>query len=232
MSTTTPLTTATRTQDDAATRARPLAIGSVVAAAGFAATLVIAGLVDPGYSQSSEGISALASTESHAAPIMIAGFVLLAIVALASGGALLRTLRGPAGRTAGALTVLAGVLTLACGLVRQSCSSLQQTCLDRESSGSVSGAHVAHNMMALPMFASLAAAGILIASTLKRDPRWQHLSRQVRLAAVAGLTVLVWFGSGAYGDNGGLVQRLLVLLAYGIPVAVAIRITRPTARIR
>jgi len=36
----------------------------------------------------------------------------------------------------------------------------------------------------------------------------------------------VWFGSGAYGDNGGLVQRAFLLAAFGLPIVVALRASR------
>ena len=72
----------------------------------------------------------------------------------------------------------------------------------------------------------LIVANFLLASALRRDGRWTTLARPVRAAAIVATLTFVWFGSGAYAANGGLVQRLLVLLAYGIPVAVAVRTTR------
>lgn len=201
---------------------RVLALSSLVAAVGFVATLIVAGVIDPGYSQQSEAISALASTESEAAGLMIVGFVLLGAVALASGAALLGTLRGKAGKAAAILVLLSGLLTVACGFARQSCSTLQQSCLDRESADAVSGSHTLHNLMALPLFAFLVAAGFLIASALHRDPRFRHLARRARVAAVATTVSFVWFGSQAFGDNGGLVQRLMVLLAFEVPTVVAV----------
>jgi hypothetical protein len=44
--------------------------------------------------------------------------------------------------------------------------------------------------------------------------------------AVGTLGLFGWFGSGAYGSNGGLVQRALVLTAYGLPLLVAHVTTR------
>jgi hypothetical protein len=208
--------------------ARRLADASLTFAAGFVLILVAAGFIDPGYSQRGEAISALASTESEAGGLMVLGFVFLAGTALTSGLALLRSLRGRAGRSAGVLVTLAGLLTLVCGFARQSCSTLQKSCLDRESTGDVTGAHVLHNLTALVLFALLVIAGFLIASALRRDPRWSHLSRRVRLAAALGAASFIWFGSGAYGDDGGVVQRLLVLVAYGLPLAVALRSSRAT----
>ncbi len=205
---------------------RVLVTTALASTAGFLAALVAAGFVDPGYSHRSEAISALASTESEAAGLMTVGVVFLGMTAVTAGAALLRTLRGKAGRAAGVLVVIAGVLTMACGFARQSCSTLQQSCLAREAAGTVSVAHWWHNLMAPALFACLVVAAFLLASALRRDARWVQLSGPVRAAAVAAALAFVWFGSGAYGTDGGLVQRLMVLLAYGIPVAVAVRVTR------
>ena len=35
---------------------------------------------------------------------------------------------------------------------------------------------------------------------------------------------MVWFGSGAYGTNGGLVESAFILLAFGTPAYVATRV--------
>lgn len=212
-----------------ASTARRLALGSLASGALFVVSLLIAGFLDPGYSQRSEAISALASTESEAGGLMVVGFVFLACVALASGAALLGTVRGRAGRSAGVLVLLAGVLTLVCGFARQDCSTLQQACLDREAAGTVSGAHVVHDLAALPLFLALVVAGFLLASALRRDRGWHHLARPALAAAVVGAALFVWFGSSAYGVDGGLVQRALVAVAYGLPVVVALRTTRSTA---
>ena len=42
----------------------------------------------------------------------------------------------------------------------------------------------------------------------------------VLTGAISTLIFFVWFGSGSYSDLGGLVQRVLVLSAYGLPVVV------------
>ena len=35
---------------------------------------------------------------------------------------------------------------------------------------------------------------------------------------------MVWFGSGAYGTNGGLVEAAFILLAFGTPAYLATRV--------
>lgn len=159
-------------------RGRRLALVSAFSATGFILLLILAGLFDPGYSQLSETISALASTESSSAAAMIAGFACLGATAIAAGTALLRSLRGGPARAAAVLVVLAGAATVADGYFRQSCSSLEQQCLDREAAGDVSGAHLLHNLIALPLFTMLVVAGFLLAFAMCRTPRMRHLWRR------------------------------------------------------
>jgi hypothetical protein len=122
------------------------------------------------------------------------------------------------------LVIIGGVLTLVAGFARQSCSGLQQACLDRESAGTVSGAHVTHNLVSLVLFVLLVAAGFFLAAGLKRNAAHRHLSRGARIAAFATLGLMVWFGSGAYGTNGGWVESAFILLAFGTPAYLATRV--------
>ena len=222
MSTITPVAPATTASS---TTARVLARVSVGAAVTTGAAIVVAGMVDPGYSPRSEAISALASVESEAASIMIFGFVTMALTALAAGGALLLSLHGKAARAGSVLVVIGGALTLVAGFARQSCSTLQQSCLDRESAGAVSGSHVVHNLVSLVLFVLLVAGGFFLAAGLKRNPAHRHLSHGAHLAAFATLGLMVWFGSAAYGTNGGLVESAFILFAFGTPAFLATRVT-------
>lgn len=225
---TTSVTSPHREHATTSTRPRQLAHVARAAGLGFVAALLVAGFLDPGYSHLSEGVSALASVESRAAGVMIVGFLLLATTALASGAALWSTLQGKAGRTAAALVIAAGLLTVLDGFARQSCSTLQQACLAREEAGDVSSAHVLHNLSALVLFTFLVVAGFLFAAALRRSDGWRTLARPTRLVAFLTLVLMLWFGSAAFGQLGGLVQRALIVLAYGLPVVLALRLTRST----
>ena len=65
-------------------RGRRAAVISVAAAAASIVVIALAGVLDPGYSALSEGISALGSTESQSAPLMAAGFALMALTAISA----------------------------------------------------------------------------------------------------------------------------------------------------
>jgi len=45
------------------------------------------------------------------------------------------------------------------------------------------------------------------------------------MIASLALILFVWFGSSSFGSFGGLVQRGLVLLCYGVPLAIGLAAT-------
>ncbi len=135
---------------------------------------------------------------------------------------------GKKARGAAILIMLAGVLTAVSGIFPQDCSSQQAACRVRESAETVSGSHVLHNLIAIPLFLFLIIAAFLLAAALRRTPAGRGYARAGWLVAVAGLLLMVAFGADVAGDLGGLVQRVLVLLAYGWPVFLAARLTRST----
>ena len=190
--------------------------------------IAVAGFVDPGYSHLQEGISALASRESQAAPIMVVGFFAMAVTLVAAGASLFTAVPGKKARGAAILIMLAGVITAVSGIFPQDCSSQQAACRVRESAETVSGSHVLHNLIAIPLFLFLIIAAFLLAAALRRTPAGRGYARAGWLVAVAGLLLMVAFGADVAGDLGGLVQRVLVLLAYGWPVFLAARLTRST----
>ena len=193
-----------------------------------ALAITVAGFVDPGYSHLQEGISALASRESQAAPIMVVGFFAMAATLVAAGLSLFTALPGKKAHGAAILIMIAGVLTAVSGIFPQDCSSQQAACRVRESAETVSGSHVLHNLIAIPLFLFLIIAAFLLAAALRRAPGQSAHARAGWLVAVAGLLLMVAFGADVAGDLGGLVQRVLVLLAYGWPVYLAAQLTRST----
>jgi len=207
---------------------RVLARISATAAVVSITAIALAGLVDPGYSAVSEGISALASHESQAAPIMIAGFMAMAVALISAGAALFRLLPGRRAGAAAVLVVLAGLATFLVGFARLDCSTLQAECLAREHAETVSGGHVLHNLVSLAPFVLLSVAAFLWGAGLRRIGE-RRLARFTLIAAALTVVFFVWFMSGAYGSAGGLVQRVFIPLAYGWPVLLAGLLSRVKA---
>src|SRR4051812_48375054 len=124
-------------------------LGAVV----FAAAIVIAGAIFPGYSHLHEAVSQLASTESPGAPIMIVGFFAMAVGIVAAGLGMFRSLPvGAAARTAAILTVIAGALLFVAGLARPACSDWTGACKAAEDAGTIPLHHVVHNLVSVLLF--------------------------------------------------------------------------------
>jgi hypothetical protein len=197
--------------------------GRVAVAGGavFVLATVVAGLLYPGYDPTREGISALASTPSPSAAVMIGGFLALAAGTTAAGVALWTRLRGStAGRVGAVLVLLAGAGMIVAGLARQDCSELIGACAAAERSDTLTGHHVLHQLVSLAVFAALILALFVLPRGLRRTP-WARMAGPTRLAGVAALVVLLALIGGATGDVGGLVQRVFVALAFGWPVLLA-----------
>jgi hypothetical membrane protein len=194
---------------------------SVLAFGGFAAAVLVAGRRTPGYSHRSEAISALGARDAAAPEVMLVGFLLLAAALLSAGVVLARTIAGKAGRVGALLVCLAGVAAVITAFAQEDCSDLKAACAARERAGTVSGEHVLHNLVGLILFTALVIGLFFLAAGLRRATSRSSLARVTQIVALAALGFMVWFGSDAYGDNGGLVQRALILLACGWPALLA-----------
>jgi len=80
---------------------------------------------------------------------------------------------------------------------------------------------VLHNLVGLVLFAALVIALFFLAAGLRHATRRATLARTTQVVAIAALGLMVWFGSETYGDNGGLVQRALIVVACGWPALLA-----------
>lgn len=196
-----------------------LAVGGFTA---FALSIPLAGAFHPDYSHVREGISALAATDSPAAPIMIAGFVALALGTVAAGVALwVRLPVCVAGRIGAVLVVLAGLGMVVVGLNQQDCSELIGACAAAEAAGTLSDHHVVHQLASLAVFLVLVIAMFPLARGLRRNGGPAGAAVATRLVGVVGLLVIAAMMTVGLGDLGGLVQRLFIALLFGAPVALA-----------
>jgi hypothetical membrane protein len=210
------------------TQTGPVARLSLFGLTGFAAAILVAGLGTPGYSHRSEAISALGALDAGAPNVMKVGFLFLSAGLLSAGIVLARALRGKAGLAGAVLVLVAGVATIGEAFAREDCSNLKAACAARESANTVSGHHVAHELIGLVMFVALVVGLFLLAAGLRRTAGQRTLAVPTRVAAVTALGLMVWLGSEQYGDNGGLVQRAFVAVACGWPVLLAVRLDRAT----
>jgi hypothetical protein len=182
------------------TRTHPTAVRTAAAGlATFVVATIAAGLLDPGYDPLREGVSALAATDATAAPVMIAGFLALAVGTMAAGIALWQRRR----RVGGVLVLLAGAGMAVAAFARQDCSDFVGACAAAEQAGTLSGHHMLHQLVSLGVFTVLAIVPFFLARGFKASI----------LAGVVG-----------YGEYAGAIQRLVVLLLFGWPVFVAWRL--------
>jgi hypothetical membrane protein len=200
----------------------PPAIAAAVGFAAFAASVVAAGALDPGYSHVREGISALAATDSPAAWIMITGFLGLAGGTMAAGITLwVRLGTGVAGRIGAAMVTLAGAAMVVVGLNQQDCSDFTGACAPLEAAGTLSTHHMIHQLVSLAVFTVLAVATFPLARGLRRSVVWAHLAVPTRLSGLVAILVIAMLLTVGFGDVAGVVQRLFVALLFGLPVLLA-----------
>jgi hypothetical membrane protein len=223
--------TSPTTETDRPGRGEPAwSVPAVVAAAGlgvFAAAVAVSGALQPGYSHLREGISALAATGSAPAPIMIGGFLALAAGTTVAGTTLWERLSaGVAGRVGAVLVMLSGLAMVVVGLNRQDCSDLAGACAAAEEAGTLSGQHMVHQLVSLAVFLLLSIAPFVLARGLRRNGAPRRVAVLARLAGTFGLLVIAAMVSVGFGDVPGLVQRLFILVVFGLPVLLAAVPTR------
>ena len=188
---------------------------AAVALGGFAAATIAAAAATPGYSQLEEHISALAARDAPHPWIVTAGLFSLVLALFAMAIALRDRLGG---RAVPVLLTVAGILLAGAALAREDCSTAQAACAAREVAGTVSGAHVLHQLVSLLAFVLVIAALFAAARALKRSGRDARPTRAVALACVVLVAVLV---TGAADGAEGLVQGVFLLLAFGWPLRLA-----------
>jgi hypothetical protein len=224
---TTPTTTTEPERPRVGRRPRPAGRLTEVAATGvvgFFLAALIAGLATPGYSARHEAVSALAARDALWAPVMIAGFLLLAVGLAATGAALWRLLPVRAGRAAAVLVGLTAALMATAGLARQDCSDRLPTCVDFGEATGASGSYWVHQYASLLGFLLLVVGLFLLARGVRRTGLAPELVLPARLVAVTSLllTVAVVVGPPPVPAAYGWVQRVLLLLLLGWPVLVAV----------
>ena len=200
---------------------RTLSRPAVVAANAFGIfwlAVLVSAIVNPGYSHVAEFISALAGTHSRQPGIMMTGIAVLAVGTTVAGFDLARRLRGISSVIAGTLLALAGCFGLVAAFAQQDCSTALEACRAREAGGLMSGHHVVHELTALAAFLLAWLALVPLGWSVGRTPGWTRYRWPTFSAALIGLGLLVWLVVGDPGSVAGVVQRVFVLVVFGIPV--------------
>ena len=213
------MTMLTNRQNDGrnSTLSRPAVVASAAFGIFWLAVLVAAA-VNPGYSHVAEFISALAGTHSRAPGIMMTGIAVLAVGTAVAGIDLARRLRGISAVVAGVLLTLAGGFGVVAAFAQQDCSTALEACQAREVAGLMSGHHVVHELTALAAFLLAWLALVPLGRAVGRTPGWAGYRWPTFGAALVGFGLLVWLVVGDPGSVAGVVQRVFVLVVFGVPV--------------
>jgi len=161
------------------------AVGGVAAAAAYAGSVLLGGLIVPGYSHLANSVSELTSPGAPHRALLGAGFAIynVAVAALGTGVLLSSARRG--------LTTVAGVLLIACGVA----GILMIEPFPQDPMGTpVTGAGTVHIVLAAISAVTLVAAAVLLFFGWRGDPVWSRL----RLPSlVAAALILITGGVGA-----------------------------------
>jgi hypothetical protein len=198
----------------------------------FVAAWVIAGALQPGYSQTAQGLSELSARNAAHPAIMVAGFAVLGLSIAALAPGLLATLPArPATRVAAGLFALAGLAILVDAALPMDCGlTIDQGCVDRFEAGALSWTTTAHLWAGLVFDVAFAATPYAVARAL-----WpRHASLLALLAASTALPILVVtvLLVHPHGGHAGLGQRLGFLAVHAWVAIVAIGVLHSTREAR
>jgi hypothetical membrane protein len=200
---------------------RQLAVASIAGQVAWVALVVLAGLIEPGYSEVRDAVSVLGA-EDAARPWLFDGAVaiwgcafLCAATALA-----LDAKRGWRGRLGPGLIAFTGVAQILDGFPfpAQCRWSIDATCRAREMAGELSWQHYAHGITYFLGAIALLASVFAMAWRFRGDRRWGRadaLALGSRLLGIAIFAVLFLLIGNEVNGQYGLVQRL-ALAAGGV----------------
>ena len=203
---------------------RRLAVASIAGQLLWVAIVVLAGLLEPGYSEVRDAVSVLGARDAARPWVFDVGVAIWGAAFIATAAALLLdSHRGWRGRLGPALIAFAGLAQILDGFpFPADCRwSIDVGCRAREEAGNVSWQHVAHGWAYFLGAVALQLSVFAMAWRFRGDRRW---GRSDLLALGAGLLGLAIFGGLFFaagnepGGHYGLVQRLS-LAAGGIWVA-------------
>ena len=198
----------------------------------FIASWLVADALQPAYSGTASGVSALAAHGAREPWIAMLGFVVfgLGVVALAPGLAFVLP-RGRARAVAAGLFMLAGLSIVVVGLSRLDCNLSNAACQARFDAGKLSWTTSMHLWAGLAMRVALILAPFALARALWPSPAGALALLAGGIGAAISAAALILYGSGA---PDGLVERVELAFAHAWVVIVALGIlyeTRPAPRL-
>jgi hypothetical membrane protein len=219
----------------AAGRIRAGAAAGVTGPAVFTGAWVISSLSQTGHPVASLQISGLAAPDARDPWIMIVGFLVLGVCAVAFGDALHDALGGhqPTATAPGRaglgprLIQGAGILTIAAGLLRRDHMLL--------TSGSVSWHNHAHDVISVVIYVDLVLAQLTLAARFGRDGEsqrrpgpvsWARWRPWLLASAAATAAGLIAFAADTSGPDAGILQRVAVSIPLTAIGAIAVRLLR------
>ncbi|MDX6638606.1 MAG: hypothetical protein QOJ01_2117, partial [Solirubrobacterales bacterium] len=188
----------------------------------FIASWLLAETLQPGYSGTASGVSALGADGARDAWIAMTGFVVfgLGVAALAPG---LRFVlpRRRAAAVAAAFFVLAGLSIVVVGLARADCNLSNAACQARFDAGQLSWQTDVHVWAGLVMRVALILTPFALARALWPSPAGALAILSGAVGAAIGAAALILYSSGGAD---GLVERfeLVVVNLWALIVAVGI----------
>jgi hypothetical membrane protein len=211
---------------------RSLAWFAVAAQLAFIASWLVAEALQPGYSGTASGVSALAADGARDPWIVITGFVVfgLGVAALVPGLAFVLPRRRAATVAAG-LFALAGLSIVVIGASRLDCNLSNAACQARFDAGKLSWHTDVHVWAGLVMRAALILTPFALARALWPSPAGALALLSGAIGAAIGVTALILYGSGTAD---GLVERIELVVVHLWIVIVAAGIlyeTRPAPKL-
>lgn len=196
---------------------RLAALGGVVGPLLFLSIVVVAGLLEPGYSHVGDKISELGGAGASLPLLQNLNFLLLGALVLGFAWALTRS---------GGRPYLGATLVGLFGLL--SCIGGALIPCDRDCMGATP-VGLLHNVAGLTGFVAAIVGAFVLARRWRRDPHWRPHVRFTRICAAVAAAGLVWFVATQALDaqsTAGLAQRTFVAGLLTWIVATAWRIVR------
>ena len=130
------------------------------------------------------------------------------------------------------MVILAGAAVSSLAFVQQDCSLAKAGCVNRGLAGDLSTAHTLHRLAAVLAITALVAALIMMTVSLRGSSDLEPWAEATTWVTIAAGTLFIWFGSELYGSLGGVVERLVMVLAFGWPVVLSVGLTRRQSLLR